>query len=575
MADENTNNGSLEGAAPAFAAGGDAGENSAAFAPGKRGSLPRTSATKMAEQLREQVAALLKTEVEELGNVGTPDGDWALVTANKLDEKRLLELYSTVSGIEILDEDEPGDILVFPELTFDFLSSNNCLPLVWDSEKAVLAIANPYDAGRIAMLWKNMFFLDARFVLARRAYIERYISSLYDNAGADSENGKDSDSEQALRDLAREAPIVRLVNDIFNRAQEMFASDIHVEPAETEVLIRFRIDGLLQTVMRPPKSQYAAIASRIKLLAGMNIAERRLPQDGRIELAGATPIDVRVSTVPCMHGESIVLRLLQKDSAIFDLDKVGLLPDNRAALESMFNMPHGMILVVGPTGSGKTTTLYCIMAVLNADYRKIITIEDPVEYQMEGLTQIHVKSQIGLTFASGLRAIVRQDPDVILVGEIRDRETAEIAIHAALTGHLVLSTLHTNDAAGAVTRLVEMGVEGFLISSSLLGIVSQRLVRRICPKCGGTGKSVEEPGRRCRNCMGSGYRGRIAIFELMQINDELRAAINAHKDTTELTAIARRHGMRTLREDGDLKVAQHLTTESEVTRVCMLDLENI
>ena len=234
---------------------------------------------KMAEQLREQLATLLKTEAEELGNIGTPDGDWALVTANKLEEKKLLELYSIVSGIEILDEDEPGDILVFPELTFDFLSANNCLPLVWDSEKAVLAVANPYDAGRIAMLWKNMFFLDARFVLARRAYIERFISSLYDNAGTDSENGKDSDSEQALRDLAREAPIVRLVNDIFNRAQEMFASDIHVEPAETEVLIRFRIDGLLQTVMRPPKSQYAAIASRIKLLAGMNIAERRLPQD--------------------------------------------------------------------------------------------------------------------------------------------------------------------------------------------------------------------------------------------------------------------------------------------------------
>ena len=562
-------------ALPAF--GGDSASTgeSPAFAPGNRGKIPLVSATKMSELIREALAETLKTDQEELGNIGNADGDWALVTANKLDEKKLLELYAHASGIELLDEEEPGEILVFPELTYDFLSSNNCLPLVWDSDKVVLAVADPYSAGRIAMDWRNLFFQEARFVLARRAYIERYISSLYDNAGADSDSGKDSDSEQALRDLAREAPIVRLVNDIFNRAQEMFASDIHVEPAETEVLIRFRIDGLLQTVMRPPKSQYAAIASRIKLLAGMNIAERRLPQDGRIELAGVTPIDVRVSTVPCMHGESIVLRLLQKDSAIFDLDKVGLLPDNRASLESMFNMPHGMILVVGPTGSGKTTTLYCIMAVLNADYRKIITIEDPVEYQMEGLTQIHVKAQIGLTFASGLRAIVRQDPDVILVGEIRDRETAEIAIHAALTGHLVLSTLHTNDAAGAVTRLVEMGVEGFLISSSLLGIVSQRLVRRICPKCGGTGKSTEEAGRRCRNCMGSGYRGRIAIFELMQINDELRTAINNHKDSTELTAIARKHGMRTLREDGDLKVAQHLTTESEVTRVCMLDLENI
>jgi len=425
------------------------------------------------------------------------------------------------------------------------------------------------------MLWRGLYDQEATFVIARHTYIERFVSSLYDRQANEGDLGRDGDSEQALRDLAKEAPIVRLVNDMFTRALEMGTSDIHVEPAENEVLIRYRIDGLLQTVMRPPKNQYSAIASRIKLLAGMNIAERRLPQDGRIDLPGTTPIDVRVSTVPCMHGESIVLRLLQKDTAIFDLDKVGLLPDNRAALESMFKMPHGMILVVGPTGSGKTTTLYCIMAVLNADFRKIITIEDPVEYQMEGLTQIHVKAQIGLTFASGLRAIVRQDPDVILVGEIRDRETAEIAIHAALTGHLVLSTLHTNDAAGAVTRLVEMGVEGFLISSSLLGIVSQRLVRRICPKCEGTGKSKDEPGKRCRNCMGSGYRGRIAIFELMQINDELRTAINAKKDTTELTAIARRHGMRTLREDGELKVQKKMTTESEVTRVCMLDLENI
>ena len=227
---------------------------------------------------------------------------------------------------------------------------------------------------------------------------------------------------------------------------------------------------------------------------------------------------------------------------------------------------------MGPTGSGKTTTLYCIMGILNAEYRKIITIEDPVEYQLEGLTQIHVRANIGLTFASGLRAIVRQDPDVILVGEIRDRETAEIAIHAALTGHLVLSTLHTNDAAGAVSRLMEMGVEGFLISSSLLGVASQRLVRRICTECGGTGRQKDDPSRRCRHCLGTGYRGRIAIFELMEINDDLRKAINEHLDTTEITQIARRHGMRTLKEDGDLKVSMGLTTESEVTRVCKLDV---
>ena len=546
---------------------------SSTFSIASMGGLPTDTAAVIAERVCREMGETLKLSEEDVAKGGTADGDWGLVANSKLDDKALLDIYAKASGLPLLDEDDIGDMTLFPDLTFDFLNSKQCIPVLWDSSNVVLAIASPYNAGQLALLWKSMFDMDARFLLARRAFIERFLSGLYDNALADGENGQDGDSEQALRDLAREAPIVRLVNDIFTRAQEMGASDIHIEPSEMEVLVRFRIDGLLQTVMRPPKSQYAAISSRIKLLAGMNIAERRLPQDGRIDLTGANPIDVRVSTVPCMHGESIVLRLLQKDAAIFDLDKVGLLPDNREALESMFKMPHGMILVVGPTGSGKTTTLYCIMSVLNEEFRKIITIEDPVEYQLEGLTQIHVRSQIGLTFASGLRAIVRQDPDVILVGEIRDRETAEIAIHAALTGHLVLSTLHTNDAAGAITRLVEMGVEGFLISSSLLGIVSQRLVRRICPQCGGTGKSPDESGHRCRNCSGSGYRGRVAIFELMQINDELRAAINAHKDTTEITAIARRHGMRTLREDGELKVQNGMTSESEVTRVCMLDVE--
>lgn len=539
------------------------------------GGIPSISSEMISKKVVEEMACIIKVQDEEVPACGTAEQDWALVLGSKLDEHALLDVYSKASGVPVLDEEELRDISVFPDAAYDFLSSNSCIPVIWNTEHAVIAVSNPYGLGRLGMLWRNVYDMGASFVLARRAYIDRHISTLYDNTATEGDGSGAGDSEQALMDLAKEAPIVRLVNDIFNRAQEMGASDIHVEPAEAEVIIRFRIDGLLQVVMRPPQNQYAAIASRIKLLAGMNIAERRLPQDGRIDLPGVTPIDVRVSTVPCMHGESIVLRLLQKDSAIFDLDKVGLLPDNRTALEKMFKMPHGMILVVGPTGSGKTTTLYCIMAVLNAEFRKIITIEDPVEYQMDGLTQIHVKSQIGLTFASGLRAIVRQDPDVILVGEIRDRETAEIAIHAALTGHLVLSTLHTNDAAGAVTRMVEMGVESFLISSSLLGIVSQRLVRRICSKCGGTGRDPEDTAKRCKHCMGSGYRGRIAIFELMQMTDELRAGINAHKDSTELTAIARKHGMRTLREDGDLKVQKKLTTESEVTRVCMLDLENV
>lgn len=542
---------------------------------GSAGSQPPGSSN-LPSDLRERVQQALAAKIANHDNEtsGSASLDWALVDSGKISDQALIGIYAELTGLPVLDEEEIRDVSYYPDVTYDFLSAGNCLPIIWNAEKAVIAISSPYDAGRLAHAWKGLYEAEAEFILARRSFIERFITSLYDNPDQfGSGLAIDGDSEQALRDLAKEAPIVRLVNDIFARAQEMGASDIHVEPTEHDVAIRFRIDGLLQTILRPPKNQYAAIASRIKLLAGMNIAERRLPQDGRIDLpSGANPIDVRVSTVPCMHGESIVLRLLQKDVAIFDLDKVGLLPDTKEKLSRLFNMPHGIILIVGPTGSGKTTTLYCIMNILNAEHRKIITIEDPVEYQLEGLTQIHVRAQIGLTFANGLRAIVRQDPDVILVGEIRDRETAEIAIHAALTGHLVLSTLHTNDAAGAISRLLEMGVESFLISSSLLGVASQRLVRRICSVCHGSGRSADDPNRRCRNCLGSGYRGRVAIFELMEINDELRQAINAHKDSAELTQIAKKHGMRTLKEDGDLKVKEGLTTESEVTRVCKLDI---
>lgn len=528
----------------------------------------------LVEAIRKRLAEICAT-VEQPMPGGSAELDAALVEQKKLDDAALLKIYSDASLIPVLDEHELGDFSAFPDVPYDYLNAESCLPIEWTTSRTTIALATPYNAGNVAHAWKSLYDTEPQFVLARKQFIDRFITALYDNPD-DMAQVFDGDSEQALRDLAKEAPIVRLVNDVFARAQEMGASDIHVEPAEHELAIRFRVDGLLQTVFRPPKNQYPAIASRIKLLAGMNIAEHRLPQDGRIELNNSTnPLDIRVSTVPCMHGESIVLRLLQKDQGVFDLDKVGLLDDNRQQLETLFNMPHGMILIVGPTGSGKTTTLYCIMRILNADYRKIITIEDPVEYQLDGLTQIHVKANIGLTFASGLRAIVRQDPDVILVGEIRDKETAEIAIHAALTGHLVLSTLHTNDSAGAVARLCEMGVEPFLITSALLGVASQRLVRRICPACGGTGQPQDGTSRRCRTCSGSGYKGRIAIFELMLINEALRHAINERKDSAELIAIARQNGMRTLKEDGDLKVKLKLTTASEVTRVCQLDVGDI
>jgi len=511
-----------------------------------------------------------------------PLSEWNLVNQGRLTELDLLHLYASVTGLPVLEEEQYPKLETFPEVTFDYLTHWNYIPLFWDNNSVTLAVSSPYGLGTIALQWYSMFRRKTVFVLGRRSWIERALTEDYDTAlaGEGSLGYSEGDaSEQALRDLAREAPIIRLVNDIFSRAVESGASDIHVEPAENELAIRYRIDGVLQTVLKPPKIHYNAISSRIKLLAGMNIAERRLPQDGRIDLpVGRTQLDVRVSTVPSMHGESIVLRLLQKDVSLFDLGNLGLDSRTRKEFEEIVSLPHGMILVVGPTGSGKTTTLYCVMKILNCESNKIITLEDPVEYQMPGLTQIQVRSQIGLTFASGLRSIVRQDPDIILVGEIRDRETAEIAIHAALTGHLVLSTLHTNDAPGAISRLLDMGVEGFLISSALLGVLSQRLVRRVCPECNGKGQIISTAEneasaetRRCRTCSGSGYRGRIGIYEWMLVNDELRHAINERRDATEISAIARRHGMRSLREDGESKAGAGITTLAEVTRVCQLD----
>lgn len=526
------------------------------------------------EELALKVAASLNLTIYD-GNAAATGAEWELVAQGRLDEAELVELYARITDLEIADEEEFEELQPYPEITFDYLSNAGIVPLQWTKESVKLAVSSPYGLGMIQTQWQSMFAQEVTFILARRTVIERALSFFY--MSHDEESGLltvDGDaSEQTLRDMAKEAPIVRLVTETFNRAVEMGASDIHIEPGEMEASIRYRIDGVLQTVQTAPSKQYPAIASRVKLLAGMNIAERRLPQDGRIDQkAKHTQLDVRASTVPTMHGESIVLRLLQKNADLFDLAKVGLPEELRLKFEEVIKMPHGMLLSVGPTGSGKTTTLYCVLKILNSDTRKIITIEDPVEYQIDGVSQIQVHPQIGLTFANGLRAIVRQDPDVVLVGEIRDRETAEIAIHAALTGHLVLSTLHTNDAAGAISRLIEMGVESFLISSALLGVLSQRLVRKICPECQGEGVVPQTEAKRCKNCSGSGYKGRTGIFEFLLMNDELRKAVNAQKDSSEIGAIARKYGMKNLRECGKDKVKAGVTTAAEVTRVCQVDL---
>ena len=400
----------------------------------------------------------------------------------------------------------------------------------------------------------------------------------------------DDDNVDHLKDLASEAPVIRLVNLIISRAIELQASDIHFEPFEKSFLIRYRIDGVLHDMEAPPKNLQAAIISRIKIMSKLNIAERRLPQDGRIKLRVlGKEIDFRVSTLPTLFGESVVMRILDSESITFDLHSLGFPTDNLTNFEDLISRPYGIMLVTGPTGSGKTTTLYSALNQINSPDKKIITVEDPVEYQLHGVNQIHVKPAIGLTFSSTLRSILRQDPDVVMIGEIRDAETAEISIHAALTGHLVFSTLHTNDAPGAITRLLEMGMENYLVSSSLQGILAQRLVRVICSHCREEYDATPEMlpelpvspyargvprlarGKGCEQCANTGYRGRSGIYELLMVSDEIRQIILSQSDSRALKDQARAQGMQTLREAGWQKVLEQVTTGSEVIRVTQVE----
>jgi general secretion pathway protein E len=401
--------------------------------------------------------------------------------------------------------------------------------------------------------------------------------------------GEPEEDISLLRDMAFEAPVVRLVNLLIEGALAAEASDIHIEPFEDSLRVRYRIDGLLYDQESPPRRLQAALTSRIKIMAEMNIAERRLPQDGRIRVTGAggRRVDIRVSTVPTIHGESIVMRLLDRSSVFLPFDRLGFAPATARAFERLIHQSHGIVLVTGPTGSGKTTTLYAALDKINRPDLKIITVEDPVEYQLKGVNQIPVRPKIGLSFASGLRHIVRQDPDVIMVGEIRDLETAEIAIQAALTGHLVFSTLHTNDAPGAVTRLQDMGCEPYLVSSVLSGVLAQRLVRRICQPC----RAPDHPdpasllalgvtdaagvelfrGKGCDDCRGTGYRGRTGIYELFRITEEARSLVVRKAPAGEIRRHAVAQGMVTLREDAWAKACAGLTTVEEILRVTQED----
>jgi len=461
-----------------------------------------------------------------------------------------------------------------------FLRQFRCLPYAIREQTLTLAMADPLDLETIAAVQQCTGLIVTPALAGEQEIldsIDRFFEGQKQEAEAELDSGASEDLEH-LRDMASEAPVIRLVNATIAQAVEKRASDIHIEPFEKEFRVRFRVDGVLYSQEPPPRELKAAIISRVKLMAKLNIAERRLPQDGRIKVKTlGREVDLRVSTLPTLYGESVVMRLLDRSAGDFyDLRRLGFDDKMLGRMEYYTSLPHGIFLVTGPTGSGKSTTLYSALKRINQSDKKIITIEDPVEYQMDGINQIHVNPQIGLSFSAGLRHIVRQDPDVIMVGEIRDRETADIAIRAALTGHFVYSTLHTNDAPSAITRLADMGIENYLLTSSLVSVLAQRLVRVICPKCKVPAEKRMTPdgeelhtfrGAGCEACFGSGYAGRVGIFELMELNDELRQLIMANADASRLTQAARKNGMRSLREDGWLKVRQGVTTADELMRV--------
>jgi general secretion pathway protein E len=463
-----------------------------------------------------------------------------------------------------------------------FMRQCRFLPVAMLDSTLTIAMADPLDFETLTAV-RGFTGLKVQPVLAGEQEILDAIDKYYGeeekaatpSGGDEAEAGEDLEH---LRDMASEAPVIRLVNAMIAQAVEKRASDIHIEPFEKEFRVRYRVDGVLYNQEPPPRELKAAIISRVKLMAKLNIAERRLPQDGRIKIKIlGREIDLRVSTLPTLYGESVVMRLLDRSAGEFyDLTRLGFDERMLDRMEHFTSLPHGIFLVTGPTGSGKSTTLYSALKRINLPDKKIITIEDPVEYQMDGINQIHVNPQIGLTFAAGLRHIVRQDPDVIMVGEIRDRETADIAIRSALTGHFVYSTLHTNDAPSAITRLTDMGVENYLTTSSLVAVLAQRLVRLICPQCKVSDGVRTTPegatiacwrGAGCEECFGGGFKGRVGIFEMMELNDEIRHLIMRNSDAAEIAAAARRSGMRTLREDGWQKVESGLTTAGEVMRV--------
>ena len=517
------------------------------------------------------------------------------------DESRILRVVAKHLGIPVLErEDYPEKPVLLEGVSMFFLRKHAVLPIQIESGRVRVVVNNPLNLPIFNIISNYFGGMELSLCIGQREEIRTAIDRLYGTAAREAEeqsgisigDGFEEDLEH-LRGLAQEAPIVRLVNVLISRALDMRASDIHFEPFERSFQVRSRVDGVLFDLDQPQKSMQPAIISRLKLMANLNIAERRLPQDGKIKIRfGNREVDIRVSTVPTIYGESVVLRLLAQESVEYDLSNLGMNAKDLGYISNLIERPYGMILVTGPTGSGKTTTLYGVLKKLNTVTRKIITVEDPVEYQVNGINQVQVKPQIGLTFAGALRSLVRQDPDVLLIGEIRDKETADIAIESALTGHLVLSTLHTNDAPGAITRLRDIGIESFLMADSLLSIMAQRLIRLLCPHCKSEYTARDEDRDRiseilpdlppdlsiyrpkgCERCGYTGYRGRQAIFEVLPVNETIKSAIVAGKDAGSISRSAYELGYRPLVYHGFLKVVEGITALSEVLRVTSLSME--
>jgi len=480
-----------------------------------------------------------------------------------------------------------------------YARENRLIPLFKIANALTVAMVDPLDVFTIDDL-SNKTDMEIETAICSEEELNQVLDQYYGSTSSvdevvqiiqdqDSVAMEDELDEISIKDGVDEAPVIKLVNLFFTQAIKEKVSDIHIEPEEDLLRIRFRIDGILNEAYVQPKNLQNAIISRIKIMAEMNIAERRIPQDGRFQVKiEGREVDVRVSTFPTVNGENVVMRILDKTNVIVNLEDLGLIPRVLKEFRKLLVMPYGILLVTGPTGSGKTTTLYSALHSINAVDRNIITVEDPVEYRLKMIRQSQVNPKAGLTFAAGLRAILRQDPDIIMVGEIRDSETANIAVQSALTGHLVLSTLHTNDAPGAITRLVDMNVEPFLVSSSCAGVIAQRLVRKICPKCKESYKPSKNvikelnissdgkdytfyKGAGCRHCKGSGYKGRIGIFELMMVDEEIRDMIVGKATTAHVRRAALKAGMKSLRHDGIIKVLNGITTIEEVIRVTQID----